>query len=175
MPVHLYPVNPATDLPRLTELLRDATSETVALRRLREWHAGSPSGRIHLQVAAVESGGRIVGFAEVWRDPGMPAGRFQLDVVVDPARRGQGIGGMLYDDAVEFAWEQGATSIAAEARDDSCAGIGFAERRGFSIVRHIPAPSADDDPFEDYYGDRTEACPAGIYHLVRDLSDPASA
>lgn len=168
MPIHLYPVNPATDYPRLAELLRATTPEPVALRRLRQWKAGSAQGRVQLQVAAYDSSGRIAGFAEVRHDARtMPAGRFMLDVVVDPARQRQGIGGMLFDDALEFAREQGAREIACEVSDMAPASVRFALHRGFHVEEHTCDAVGREGPFEGYYA--ATAVAVGHYVLVKQL------
>ena len=165
MLIHLSPVNPVTDYPRLAELLRASGPEPVALRRLRQFRSGSASGRIHLQVAAYDGDGRIAGFAEVLHDAAaMPAGRFRLDVVVDAGRQRQGIGGMLYDDALEFAREQGARSLVTEVSDRAPASVRFALRRGFSVELHVCDAAAQDGPFEGYYDSPT---PAGYYVLAK--------
>jgi GNAT superfamily N-acetyltransferase len=165
--IHLSPVNPVTDYARLAELLRASAPEPVALRRLRQFRAGSASGRIHLQVAAYDSDGHIAGYAEVLHDAAtMPVGRFRLDVVVDATRQRQGIGGMLYDDALEFAREQGARTIVAEVSDRSPSSVRFALRRGFSVELHVCDAAAQDGPFEGYY-DSPASASSGYYVLVK--------
>ncbi len=167
MLIHLSPINPIADYPRLAELLRASAPEPVALRRLRQFRAGSASRRIHLQVAAYDSDGRIAGYAEVLHDAAtMPASRFRLDVVVDASRQGQGIGGMLYDDALEFAREQGARSLVVEVSDRSPASVRFALRRGFSVELHVCDAAAEAGPFEGYY-DSPASASSGYYVLVK--------
>jgi GNAT superfamily N-acetyltransferase len=167
MLIHLSPVNPVTDYPRLAELLRASAPEPVALRRLRQFRARAASGRIHLQVAAYTGEGQIAGFAEVLHDvAAMPVGHFRLDVVVDAARQRQGIGGMLYDDALEFAREQGARSLIVEVSDRSPASLHFVLRRGFRVEMHVCDAAAQEGPFEGYY-DTPSAAGSGYYVLVK--------
>ncbi|MFI5272792.1 MAG: GNAT family N-acetyltransferase [Ktedonobacterales bacterium] len=167
MLIHLSPVNPATDYPRLAELLRATDPEPVALRRLRQWRSGA-AGRIHLQVAAYDGGGRIVGFAEVIHEPATAEpGYFQLNVTVDPARQRQGIGEMLYDDALEFAREQGARALVTEVSDMAPESVRFARQRGFHLEAHICDAAASDGPFEGYYA--TTVVVAGYYVMVKQL------
>ena len=59
-------------------------------------------------------------------------GRIRIRVLVEPARRGRGIGGALYDALLARALEAGATELVTEAADDDAAARRFLARRGFA-------------------------------------------
>ncbi len=142
MAIYLAPVNPETDNPRLAELMSAASRACVTVAQLRGEGDHAPAGHIHLRMAAVDAEGRIFGFGDVGRDATMPTGRFWFDIVVDSAARGRGVGSMLYDDIVQFAREQGATTLEIAIRDDASAGLRFAARRGFTVEGHTNAATA---------------------------------
>ncbi|HKT38724.1 MAG TPA: GNAT family N-acetyltransferase [Ktedonobacterales bacterium] len=169
MSIHLYPVNSELDYPRLAELLRTANDEPTVLCRLQSWRVAEREPRLRWHVVAVESGGRIAGFAEVERDADSSSGAFWIDIIVDPERRRQGIGAMLYDDVVAFAWEQGARCIGIEVRDDALEALRFVKQHGFCVERHIRVCASASGPFEDYYATTATAVATGVYVLVKNL------
>lgn len=132
MTIHLRPFNPDTDIPRLAELINVAAPQPLPQETVRALLMTPIPGRIHLRTVAVDSSGRIVGSGEVGRDPWMLPGRFWIDIVVAPAARGRGVGAMLGDDLVAFAWELGATTLVAPLRPHIPAGRRFLEHRGFA-------------------------------------------
>lgn len=79
----------------------------------------------------------------------MQAGRFYLWVVVDPAWRQRGIGARLYDDALDFAISQGATLLDSDVREGHRESLHFAERRGFTIDRHMFESVIDLNTFDE--------------------------
>lgn len=66
----------------------------------------------------------------VWHQPG----EYGLELIVDPACRGRGIGRLLWADALARARERGATRLRTSVANDRPADIGFVERRGFARV-----------------------------------------
>lgn len=164
MTVYLRPYNADTDSARMAELL------SLADRGRRPMH-GVPShqprtnGHVLYRVIAVESGERMVGCAEAGREDWMLPGHYWVAVVVAPEARGQGIGAMLCDDVVEFAWEQGATRLLAhaDARDQEAAR--FAGARGFAIHGLLASRSLDGFGAADYDPNDRAALPAVCFDL----------
>lgn len=136
MAIYLAPVNPETDNPRIAELMSAARRACVMVAQLHGESGHAPPGHIHLRMAAVDADRRILGFGDVGRESTMPTGRFWFDIVVDRAARGRGVGSMLYDDIVQFAREQGATTLEIAIRDDAVAGLRFATQRGYTVEGH---------------------------------------
>jgi len=170
MAIYLAPVNPETDYPRIAELMNTASKACVSLAQLREQEDNAQLGRIHLRIAAVDANGRMLGYGDVGHDPGMPAGRFWFDVVVDCAARGRGVGSMLYDDIVQFAHEQGATSLEITIRDSATTGLRFATRRGFTVERHDVPSAADGASARAVDRSQTDRDRSGVYTFVRELA-----
>lgn len=130
MSLHLAPANLETDAPRIAELLSSAADHVVTLQHLDLWQRAAPRGRIHLMTVAVE-GGAIVGLSDTGRDPKMPHGTYWIDIVVAQERTGNGIGTLLFEDALDFVRELGATRINAEPRANRCKSVRFATQHGF--------------------------------------------
>ena len=149
--IHLNPVDPETDYARLAELITEDSCEPVTVERLRDWYQCPARGTVRLQVVATAANRRILGFAEIVHARAMPAGHFHLRVIVDREQRGREIGGMLYDDLLLFAREQGGTHLSVDVLSGAADGLRFATRRGFTVA-----------------GDEAPGCP-DYYRLVRDL------
>lgn len=137
MSIHVLPVDAERDYPRLAELINTVRPSYVTAELLHAWDENAPRGRIRWRVVAVTAGGRVAGFGDTGRDPHLPAGQYWLNVIVDPAVRGQGIGAMLYEDVAAFAWELGATSLLSDVVESSTAGRRFLEARGFAVEQHV--------------------------------------
>ena len=111
--------------------------------------ARRPPERPHVAWVAVE-GEAIAGYAFV-EEPGVAArpGRLRIRVLVEPARRGRGIGRGLYSALVELARSGGATELVTEAQADEPSANHFLTQRGF-IEYHRRQESrlrlADVDP-----------------------------
>lgn len=136
MTVALRPFDADTDSARLAELLQSVCRHPGTATELREREQRRPEGHICFRVAAVtsaDSGERIVGYGETGREVWMAPGFFWFDLIVDPSARRQGIGTMLYDDLVQFAWELGATRLLARTGDHSPEGLRFVLARGFQL------------------------------------------
>ncbi len=135
--IHIQPLNPERDFPRIAALRNMVDPEPLTAEQLQEWEQHIPEGQIRHRSVAVDDQGQIVGFNDTGWDPWMKPGLFDLRVLVDPARRRQGIGALLYDDALHFSRAHGATRFQGQVRDTDEDGLRFARQRGFDIDRHI--------------------------------------
>ena len=147
--IRLQPLNPQTDFPRIAELYNTSNPEPITAEQLQEWEAQHLQGQIRHRVVALEESGQIIGYNDTGRDPWMPAGLFDLHVLVDPARRNQGIGALLYHDARRFCQEQGATRLQGQVRDNCQPCLRFAEQRGFQVTRHSFESTLDLAMFDE--------------------------
>lgn len=94
--------------------------------------ARRPRDRLHVAWVVVQQDGiAAYGYVE---EPNVAAspGRIRIRVLVEPSRRGRGIGGALYDALLQRALEAGATELVTEAADDDAAARRFLARRGFA-------------------------------------------
>lgn len=126
MAIYLHPDPAENEISDLSKLIS-------AARRTWARHSGE---RVLWRVAALSSGARPVGYAETGRHAVGGADRFWLRLFVRCEARGQGIGTMLYDDALAFAWEMGATSVEVAVCREERETRRFLRCRGFAFARH---------------------------------------
>ena len=103
------------------------TGDQVAATEARR-----PPGKLH-EVWVADARGGIVGYAYI-EEPNVAArpGRIRIRVMVDPAHRGAGLGGALYEMLEAQARKAGATELVTEARDNEAGARRFLARRGFT-------------------------------------------
>lgn len=142
-------LRPETDFPRLAELMSMVEREPVTVEDLEEWQRRLSVDRIQQQMVALDGQGRLVGLSKVWRNPWKAAGKFGMDIIVDPVVRQQGIGSRLYTDALAFAQQHGATLFEAEIPDNVPETLHFAQTRGFAIDRHLFGSKLDLASFDE--------------------------
>jgi len=98
-------------------------------------------------VARIEPGSPVVGFAGVTPGAGWSAHVGQLRVVVDPGRRGTGLGAHLAMTALTGALEQGLEKIVVEVRSDQDAVLGLFGSLGFQpealLTNQLRDPAGD--------------------------------
>ena len=143
----MHTITPATlsDIPELCMLLAilfeqeadfrpDAVKQTAGLLRI----IGKPdTGRI----LALREDGNIVGMVNLMFTVSTACGgRVALleDMIIDPARRGDGLGGKLLDAAIELARDEGCLRITLLTDRANDAAIRFYQRRGFGISEMLP-------------------------------------
>jgi GNAT superfamily N-acetyltransferase len=129
--------DPAADLPAVARLMSAARPEPVTEAELVGELRTLPRGVLFRRMLAVDQDGTAAGISLVQRPPWWGAGRYGVEVVVDPAYRGQGIGRLLYRDLEAFALGQGATRLDASVQEGDLSARAFAERRGFGVERHL--------------------------------------
>ncbi|RYG38059.1 GNAT family N-acetyltransferase [bacterium] len=95
-----------------------------------------------------ERDGHPAGFARVSRDPYVEAGRFNLEILVPPSQRGNGLAHALWQVASAEARGRGATELRASVRDNDPLALAFAERRGFETDGHTFESFLDLETFE---------------------------
>ncbi len=142
------PVDLATDLPALARLLSVTEREPVTAEQAAQWWKPTENG-LRLTTLAIANAEDIVGMADVERRAWERPGLFRLDIVVEPAWRGQGIGGRLFSDALGVAQAHGAQTVETSVRDNDPASLAFAERRGYTLARHTFESSLDLTMFDE--------------------------
>jgi len=148
-PFTLRPLNPPADFEPLVDVLRHgAVGETYTAENLRGHWERRPADRVRQWLVALDAQGRLIGTSDTGRDTHMPPGRFWLNVVVVAEAREKGLGRRLYAEAESFARAHGATQLEVEV-PESGPGRAFAERRGFSVNRHIFESALDLTTFDE--------------------------
>ena len=136
------------DFAFLAELLNKVRLQTTTAELLRESEEKVHAGQIRQTLVAQTAEKSFAGYCLVTHRPSAKAGRLYLDVAVDPAWRGQGLGTRLYDNALAFALAQGAVILDADVYDNCPLCLQFAEKRGFAIDRHLFESSLDLRTFD---------------------------
>jgi GNAT superfamily N-acetyltransferase len=147
--IRLQPLNTQADFPRIAELYNTSNPEPITAEQLQEWEAQHLQSQIRHRMVALEESGQIIGYNDAGRAPWMPAGLFDLHVLVDPAWRNQGIGTLLYQDALQFCQEHGATRLQGQVRDNCAPCLQFAQMLGFQVTRHSFESTLDLSAFDE--------------------------
>lgn len=116
----------AVDLPGLLALEQLFPGDRLSLRQFRH-HMASPSARLRVAVVA----DKPAGYALTLLRKGSGVARL-YSIVVDPARRGLGLGEALLSDAGQQARRAGKTELRLEVREDNAAAIALYRRTGFA-------------------------------------------
>ena len=145
------PAVPETDFRRLAEIITATWLEPVDESTLHEWEARTFEGQVRRRFTATR-GDEVVGYGVSVHESWSPPGRFDLWVGVEGERRSAGIGSALYEAALTFAHENGATSLSTEVLSDEPESVRFAEKRGFHIDRqlfesHLVVAEFDEAPY----------------------------
>jgi len=116
--------------PTTAELLQEE-EEKIPPGQLHYDEAGRLSGWDRPKWVAEDEGGRLVGYAILWRAPWTEPGTLFHTVVVHPDARGNGAGGALYAAVLERASEVRAARLVAYVKEADEKSIAYAERRGY--------------------------------------------
>ncbi len=136
MSLIIRPADPDVDNQAIARLLSFVESETVTAEFVRDRQRKILPTTIHQSFLAEDTTGPVVGLVTAQHVAYKREGYFELQIVVDPARRHRGIGAALYDTIVVWARTQGATTLSASVRDDCPACLAFASHRGFEMESH---------------------------------------
>ncbi|WP_127579395.1 GNAT family N-acetyltransferase [Paenibacillus koleovorans] len=136
------------DYEAVASLLNTIHSEPTTGKQLEEDEAKIPPGKLHYDEegrlkgwdrpkwVAEDDGGKVIGYAIIWRAPWTEAGQLFHTVVVDSDSRRQGVGTALYDTLVRWAAEVRASKLRQAVQETDANSLAFAERRGYRMERH---------------------------------------
>lgn len=136
-------------MPRLVEIYNAISPEPVTVERWIAWESSPAEGRIREWVVGVNADGYIVGYAGAEHVPWMAEGHFGCYSRVDPAYRNQGVGEAQLRHVEGWAVAHGARHFRCGVREDHLESIAFAEKRGYSIERHIFDSTLDLASFDE--------------------------
>lgn len=131
----LRPLTPA-DFPRMVEIQRAQLPEPNTVEELNRAEQKRPPGEIRRRVAAVTPDGLLIGYGGIGRSNLSRPGYMSINIRVDRAWRGQGVGSAIYADLMRFASEHGTAALDSDVREDAPEGRLFAEHRGFTCRSH---------------------------------------
>lgn len=151
--MNIRPVQIEMDVPGITRVINacDPEDSTTVDELRAEFQLTTPN-KITRRLVAVDESGSITGYIYLVHSPELPAQHFYIWMRVDPALRGRGIGSALWDAALDYLQEQGATRLMSEVRDTDPASLAFAEQRGFTIERQhfysiLDLAAFDESPY----------------------------
>ena len=145
--IHLRPVEVERDFGQLAALFSLVQDEPTSESELVEDYQLHQE-RIFCLSAAEDGQGRLMGFNWATRSRNNAAEAY-FYVIVAPEQRRRGAGGRLYADVEQSAAVNGIQRLEINVRDNLPEGRAFAERRGFTEVRHQIAMGLDLDAFDD--------------------------
>lgn len=141
--------NPTEDFPRIAQLLSADAAETTTAQDLLDEHNVEMAERILRHAVAINAQGAVVGFNFAGHYPSMQPRQYFVNVVVDPAHRGQGIGSQLWQDLLTYLQAQGADALLAEVQEGDPLHYRFAETRGFTPRTHELRATLDLTHFDE--------------------------
>lgn len=147
------PMDITNDAAEMARLYSYIVAEPITPETAREWWT-LREGEIRVTTVALNEDCQVIGYWDVDRETWMPAGTFYVKVIVAPEARGQGLGALMYRDALCAAREYGATHLESQIREGDVAARTFAEQRGFKIIHHsfhsaLDLTAFDEHPYED--------------------------
>jgi len=145
--ISLRPADPDRDFGELADLFTQEQNEPTTEPGLKaDYEEHRP--RIFRLAVAEDERGELLGFnwATRSRFADRPAYCY---LIVKPAQRGRGVGGLLYDDLEQAARRAQVRQLEAGVRDDCPAGRAFADRRGFIERSHSIGMTLDLRAFDD--------------------------
>jgi GNAT superfamily N-acetyltransferase len=92
-------------------------------------------GRVQRRLVAVDEKDAVKGYSLAVHLAEAPAHHFYVWLGVEPSRRGQGTGSALWKLSLEYLQTQAANRLSSDVFDTDPVGLGFAQRRGFTIDR----------------------------------------
>ncbi len=149
MPITYRPIASDIDIPRMAEIWNAHIPGTTSVDALTRNEGRFPKEWPMQRIAAVDETDRLLGWSVALHVPMAGAGRWQMRVTVDPQQQRQGIGARLYDDALRFASQHGATRLDASVPDSLPQGLRFAEAHGFRVDRHLYGSVLDLEGFDE--------------------------
>ncbi len=160
-----------------------ASPSPVTADQIRAWDDRDAANRdadgVIRRRAVADLDGQVVAYSLVYREPFDPPGSFYLWVTVADGRRGQGVGGFVYEEALAFARSHGAPALRSEVQEAAPDALAWAPRRGFTIERHtyestLDLASFDATPFAGLL-DRVAGAGIRLFSLAEGGNTPELA
>ena len=151
MPCTIRPFTPA-DYEPIAQLVTTVLGHLTTAEELR-WEDEQRSPKCKYQCWVAEAGGRVVGVATYSQYEGMFHPRkFDVNVMVDPEYRRQGVGSRLYETVVAALRPYDPISFLCSAREHWAESIRFIEQRGYkermrNWESHLDLTTADLSAF----------------------------
>jgi len=143
----LRPADPEHDFGQIAILISSQEDEPTSESGLREDYEKHREQAIRF-MAADDEQGELLGFYWAYRN-NVEASRVTFYLVVKPEQRGGGAGRRLYDDLAQAVEEAGVKKLRVSVLDTCPECRAFAERRGFTELRHHFGMALNLEVFDD--------------------------
>ncbi len=153
--INLRPINPKRDFGQIAILISSQEDETTTEDALKADYEKNKENAIGI-ITAEGDQGDLLGFYWAYREKVIPD-RVTFYLVVKPEKQGQGSGRRLYKDMERVARQAQVKALRVSVRDTCPECRAFAERRGFTELRHHFGMSLDLETFDDQLYDKTIA------------------
>jgi len=161
-----------SDLPEIVRLRNQVFPEKATEESFRALEASvRDDPRIRLVSVA---DGELLGFGEVFRNLWMAPGVFRLQLVVDAARRGQGIGSAMFAPLAEWANAQSVAYLEATPSDQDPSSQEFLSRKGFEFHAHTFESVLDLAAFDSAAFESWTRPELKIFSFAETLDDEAA-
>jgi GNAT superfamily N-acetyltransferase len=147
--MHIRPARIETDLPAIVRIINPYETNPLTFEQVRSFFQHNPPGRIQGRLVVVDDNDAVAGYSGFVHEASAPAGHCIVWVIVDPAFRRQGLGASLWQACLAALQEQSATRLEVDVFDNDPVGLGFAQRRGFSLHHQIFRSTLDLAAFDE--------------------------
>lgn len=145
--INLRHPDPEHDFGHMAELLTENQDEGTSESELLVDYQKNKEAAVYIQVST-DAQGQFTGFCWAWKQSVDPiCCRFHL--MVRPQSQGQGIGNTLYQGMLQACRVACLTTLRVSILDAFHSSRAFAERRGFSELRHSIGMELKLDAFDD--------------------------
>lgn len=127
----------AADAPALAAIISSQSIEPTTADSLLREDALRPATDPYIRLGAYLDTGELMGFVFAWHAEDMAPGEFFPRVRVAAAHQGKGVGRALWQAALAWLKEQGATSIISGVMEADARSQRIAQEAGFRITYHL--------------------------------------
>lgn len=131
----LRPCRLPAEYETLAAIQNAGSGQPTTAAHLADRDGWAPPGTLLHRVVAEDQQGAAVGFAEAYRFPNTPDGKFYMHVAVLPAAQGRGAGSLLLDEVEQFARGHGGNRFVADVSDQDAVALAYVARRGYAVER----------------------------------------
>jgi mycothiol synthase len=131
----LQPADPQRHFSSMAALYSSFETEPTTPQSLLEWYHNRLEHGIRLTVALTAKG-KLAGLSGIYRDNLNLPHHYGLNLIVEGAFRGQGLGSRMYGELIDQARKWNAHTLRTRVRDNSDESLRFALHRGFAQKKH---------------------------------------
>lgn len=147
--IEVRPARSDTDIPAITDIIRQCNHEDTTVDGVREWMEYNASGRVAKHYVGVDNQDSVIGYGQIIHTASSPANLFYAWIGVNPPFRCQGIGSALWQTLLVAMHEQHADQLVCEVFEKEQEGRLFAEKCRFTLERRLFHSALDLSTFDE--------------------------